>query len=190
MFAFLLSYGLLFFLYSVIVLVLLMRFHSLKRNVHLDKNQFIRLLELAQRSLESFDVPVGAILIYKNKIIGEGYNTVLRASSAGGHAEINAISDALQRIGQERFSSLERDSLFLVTTFEPCLMCAGAFINYNIRQVYFLKEKDFNYLSKEGLQLVRYYFQRGKIKHSGEQDTLFEQHPRYPLRKVNADRAR
>lgn len=185
MYLWLLIYLLLLILFISIVLVLTVRLHRLKRKVLLNENQFSRLLELARRSLESLDVPIGALLIYQNDIIGEGYNTVLRASDAGGHAEINAISDALKRLGMERFSSLDRNSLFLVTTFEPCLMCAGAFINYNIKQVYFLKEKDFMYLSKEGARFLRYYFRRRKMKHAGEQDTLFEQHPCYPQRQVN-----
>ena len=185
----LLSYLFLFILFTSIVMAMIVRLHRLKRKVLLNENQFSKLLELARRSLESLDVPIGALLIYQNEIIGEGYNTVLRNSDAGGHAEINAISDALKRLGMERFSSLERNSLFLVTTFEPCLMCAGAFINYNIKQVYFLKEKDSMYLSKEGARFIRYYFRRRKIKHAGEQNTLFEQHPGYPLRKVNAGAA-
>ena len=142
--------------------------------------QMSRLLELAKLSLESLDVPVGALLIYNGEIIGEGYNTVLRVSEAGGHAEINALTDAMKRLGIDRFSSLRRESLFLVTTFEPCLMCAGAFLNYNIRNVYFIKEKDSLYQAKEVARFIRYYFTRVKIKNDGEQDALFRQHPHYP----------
>jgi tRNA(Arg) A34 adenosine deaminase TadA len=145
-----------------------------------------RLLALAKQSLESLDVPIGALLIYQNEIIGEGYNTVLHTSDAGGHAEINAISDAIHRMGMVQFTALDRAFLFLVTTFEPCLMCTGAFINYNIKNVYFLKEKDTLYLTKEVMRVIRYYFRRGKMNYAGEQDALFEQHPRYPLRKVKA----
>jgi len=180
--------------YNLVVLILglmlvcyiFFKIYHVRHTIKLSEDQMARLLALAKQSLESLDVPIGALLLYENKIIGEGYNTVLRASDAGGHAEINAISDAIKRLGMERFSSLERDFLILVTTFQPCLMCVGSFINYNIKQIYFLKEKDFLYLSKEGARFFRYYFQRRKLKHSGEQDALFEQHPQYPLRKVNA----
>lgn len=189
MLAGLLKYLLPVILIASMVTALLVRVYRWKRKFILNETQFSRLLELAQRSLESLDVPVGALLIYQNKIIGEGFNTVLRMSAAGGHAEINAISDAIKQLGMERFSSLDRNSLFLVTTFEPCFMCAGAFINYNIRQIYFLKEKDLLYLSKEGVQLIRYYLKRSTVNHSGEQDKLFERHPHYPLRKFNADAA-
>jgi len=163
------------------------KMYRTRHTIKLSEHQMARLLALAKQSLDSLDVPIGALLVYENEIIGEGYNTVLCTSDAGGHAEINAISDAIRRLGMERFSSLDRSSLFLVTTFEPCLMCVGAFINYNVKQVYFLKRKDFLYLSKEGARLSRYYFRRGKLKHAGEQDALFEQHPHYPMHKINSD---
>jgi tRNA(Arg) A34 adenosine deaminase TadA len=162
------------------------RIFRMRYSLKLSAFHMARLLALAKKSLESLDVPVGALLIYRDEVIGEGYNTVLRTAEAGGHAEINAISDAIKRLGMEGFSLCDREFLFLVTTFEPCLMCAGAFLNYNIRRVYFLKEKDFLHLSKERLRFIRYYFQRVKMKHHGEQDALFHQHPHYPLRKVNA----
>jgi tRNA(Arg) A34 adenosine deaminase TadA len=152
----------------------------------LSDRHMARLLALAKRSLESLDVPIGALLIYQDEIIGEGYNSVLRTSDAGGHAEINAISSAIQRMGLERFSALDRTALMLVTTFEPCVMCTGAFLNYNIRNVYFLKEKDTLYMTKEVWRFVRYYLRRGKMHHAGEQDALFEQHPQYPHRSVRA----
>lgn len=175
------------FLGLILVCYIFFKIYHVRHTIKLNEDQFARLLALAKLSLESLDVPIGALLLYENKIIGEGYNTVLRTSDAGGHAEINAISDAIKRLGIDRFSSLDRSSLFLVTTFEPCLMCVGAFINYNIKQIYFLKRKDFLYLSKEGARFIRYYFRRGKLKHTGEQDALFEQHPHYPMHKVNSD---
>jgi tRNA(Arg) A34 adenosine deaminase TadA len=170
----------------ILVCYALSKLYLLRHAMKLSDQHKERLLALAKQSLESLDVPIGALLIYQNEIIGEGCNTVLRTSDAGGHAEMNAISNAIQRLGMEQFSALDRASLFLVTTFEPCLMCTGAFINYNIKNVYFFKEKDTLYLMKEVMRFIRYYFRRGKINHTGEQDVLFEQHPLYPHRKVNA----
>ena len=57
----------------------------------------LELEKLGSTALESGDVPIGAVLLYDDTIIGNGYNTVLRDGNAGGHAEINAISDALTR---------------------------------------------------------------------------------------------
>ena len=163
-----------------------LRIYRAPHQKKLTEYQMTRLLALAEKSLESLDVPVGALLIYHDEIIGEGCNTVLRESDAGGHAEINALSDAIERLGMEQFLSLDRTSLYLVTTFEPCLMCTGAFLNYNIKQIYFLKAKDFIYLAKGGARFIRYYFRRGKMTHNGEQDSLFERHPHYPQRKIRS----
>jgi len=180
MYPYLLPGILLFLLFASVLFFAYARMHRFRRKTVLNPHQFSRLFELAGRSLESLDVPVGAILLYRGEVIGEGYNTVLRNARAGEHAEVNAISDAIMRLGMEAFVSLERDSLKLVTTFEPCLMCAGACINYNIRHVYFLKEKDIFYTGREAAHFIRYAFSRKQVRHDGEQDALFEQHPMYP----------
>ena len=159
------------------------RIHRLRRKIILTKKHYDRLLELAERSLDSFDVPVGALLIYEGAIVGEGYNTVLRNAKAGEHAEVNAISNAIGAMGMEKFSSLDRGSLILVSTFEPCLMCAGAFINYNIQNVYFMKEKEVSFTAKEELRFIRYLFLRKQVKNNDEQAFLFEKHPGYPAKK-------
>jgi tRNA(Arg) A34 adenosine deaminase TadA len=156
------------------------KLHRLRRKVVLGEEHYSRLLELAERSLQSSDVPVGALLLYKGTIIGEGFNTVLQNRKAGEHAEVNAISKAIAEIGMDKFTSLERDSLVLATTFEPCVMCAGAFVNYNIQNVFFMKEKDLSYTAKEQGLFVRYLLRRKQIRNRNEQDVLFEKHPDYP----------
>ena len=168
---------------TAILAVIHNRFHRLKSKIVLAEKQYARLLELAERALESSDVPVGALLIYEGAIIGEGYNTVLRNANAGEHAEVNAISNAMTRMGMEEFSSLNRGSLVLVSTFEPCLMCAGAFINYNIQNVFFMKEKELSFTGKEEAIFVCYLLRRRQIKNNSEQDALFERHPGYPSKK-------
>jgi len=159
------------------------RIHRLRRKITLTKKHYDRLLELAERALDSSDVPIGALLLYKGIIIGEGYNTVVRNAKAGEHAEVNAISNAIAAMGMEKFSSLDRGSLVLVSTFEPCLMCAGAFINYNIPNVYFMKEKEVSFTAKEELRFIRYLFRRKQAENNDEQASLFEKHPGYPAKK-------
>jgi len=159
------------------------RIHRLRRKIILTKKHYDRLLELAERALDSSDVPIGALLLYKGIIIGEGYNTVVRNAKAGEHAEVNAISNAIAAMGMEKFSSLDRGSLVLVSTFEPCLMCAGAFINYNIPNVYFMKEKEVSFTAKEELRFIRYLFRRKQAENNDEQASLFEKHPGYPAKK-------
>jgi tRNA(Arg) A34 adenosine deaminase TadA len=139
-----------------------------------------RLQTLAGQSLQTLDIPVGAILLYDQTIIGEGNNTVLRDRSAGGHAEINAISSAIARMGYDEFSSLDRRKLVLLSTFEPCFMCVGACIDHNIPTVYYLEGKDAAYWLKERRLYVRYLLCRARIRNHGEQLALFRLHPHYP----------
>lgn len=135
---------------------------------------------LGTRSLETRDVPVAALLFYGRQIIGEGYNTVMRNQSAGEHAEINAISDAIRQMGMEKFLKLDRDSLYLISTYEPCPMCRGAFLLYGIKHVSFLKEKPFFYNLKREAAMLRYFYTRRKVSGGGLQDSLFRLHPDYP----------
>jgi tRNA(Arg) A34 adenosine deaminase TadA len=172
-------------LLSVVCIVMIQKLSWFRRRIELDGGLLSRLQALAKQSLESMDVPVGALLLYDRAIIGEGYNTVLRENSAGGHAEINAISSALDAMGSDRFALLDRSKLVLVSTFEPCLMCTGACINYDIRTVYYLEGKDAPELLAEGSSYVRYLFRRMRIRNRGEQVALFNQHPRYPKRRIN-----
>ena len=134
---------------------------------------------LGLRSLESRDIPVSAVVLYGDSIIGFGWNTVLRDTNAGGHAEINAISDALRRVGRARFMKLDRDSLSLISTFEPCAMCRGAILGYNIRNVLYFKPKPATLLMKEDLRMVRYLWERRKTDGDTLQDSLFVRHPDY-----------
>jgi tRNA(Arg) A34 adenosine deaminase TadA len=155
---------------------LLYRFHSEKT---LPPSQLQMLVENASQSLASNDVPVGSLLIYNDSILSTGFNTVYRDSNAGGHAEINAISNAIRKIGFEAFSKLDRKKLVLVSTFEPCMMCQGAIIEYNIRNVYFLKGKGLLHWWKNDLKLVRYEWNKFKSDGAELQDSLFDLHPKY-----------
>src|SRR5205085_2015491 len=139
---------------------ILFLFKPLLYHIHSEKIlpplQLQTLIDNASQSLKSMDVPVGAILIYNDSILSMGFNTVYRDSNAGGHAEINAISNAIHKIGFDAFSHLNRNILVLVSTFEPCMMCRGAILEYNIRRVYFLKEKGLMHWWKNDLKQLRY----------------------------------
>jgi len=134
---------------------------------------------LGDSALASKDVPVAALLLYGGHVLGAGYNTVVRDGNAGGHAEINAISSALRALGEEHFRHLDRDSLRFVTTFEPCAMCRGAIVGYNIRKVEILKLKSVFDLLQEDLKILRYYWKRIAVDGAALQDTLFRRHPDY-----------
>ena len=91
-----------------------------------------RALELAQLAADCGEVPVGAVVVKDNKIIGEGYNRRETDGSATAHAEIMAIEAACKTLGHWR---LENCTLYV--TLEPCAMCAGAIINSRIKLVVF-----------------------------------------------------
>lgn len=134
----------------------------------------VRLLEaLGDSALRAGDRPIAAILLYGDEVIGRGFTTVHRDENAGGHAEINALSSALWRFGNRRFMDLNRDSLVLVTTYEPCPMCRGAIVEYGITRVEILAAQPPPDLVREDLRIVRYYLTRHISGPESLQDSLF-----------------
>ena len=90
----------------------------------------LRAVELAQKAYDMGEVPVGAVVVKDNRIIGEGYNFRESRQSALGHAEIMAIENACKTLGSWR---LEGCTLYV--TMEPCVMCTGAIINSRMERV-------------------------------------------------------
>jgi tRNA(Arg) A34 adenosine deaminase TadA len=117
------------------------------------------------------------LLIHNFEILGRGHNTVLRDSEAGGHAIINAISDAIKNVGLERFNKLNRDSMKIITTYEPCEMCKGALMEYKIKSLEFLKPKPLTYWLEKQYNELGYEFSKKKLDGSSLQDSLFKLHP-------------
>lgn len=89
-------------------------------------------LQEAEKALEENEVPVGAVVVKENKIIGKGYNQVEKLKDATAHAEMIALTAAANHIGDWR---LEKCSLFV--TLEPCVMCTGALLAARIKTLYF-----------------------------------------------------
>ena len=89
-------------------------------------------LQEAEKALEDNEVPVGAVVVKDNKIIGRGYNQVERLNDATAHAEMIALTAASNHIGEWR---LEGASIFV--TLEPCTMCTGALLAARISELYF-----------------------------------------------------
>jgi tRNA(adenine34) deaminase len=80
-------------------------------------------LKEAEKALKKKEVPVGAVVVYENKIIGRGHNQVETLNDATAHAEILAIGAASNFMGSWRLSNAS-----IYVTVEPCIMCAGAII--------------------------------------------------------------
>ncbi|MGE4618117.1 MAG: tRNA adenosine(34) deaminase TadA [Gammaproteobacteria bacterium] len=87
-------------------------------------------LTLAERAQAAGEVPVGAVIILGEDIIGEGFNTCIGASDPTAHAEIVAIRHAGSQLGNYRMLDT-----CLYTTLEPCAMCAGAIVQARIGRV-------------------------------------------------------
>lgn len=84
-------------------------------------------LEQAQKALAAGEVPVGAVIVYKDKVIGKGYNKREEQQNALCHAEIEAVNEACRALNSWR---LEDCTMYV--TLEPCSMCTGAIINSRI----------------------------------------------------------
>ena len=94
-------------------------------------------LEEACKSYEKGDVPVGAIVVYKNEIIARAHNCKEQNKNAVEHAEILAISQACQKL-----STWHLEECTIYVTLEPCLMCAGALIQSRIGKLVFATENE------------------------------------------------
>lgn len=89
-----------------------------------------RAIALAERAAAAGEVPVGALILLDGEIIGEGWNQPIGAQDPSAHAEIQALRDAGQRLGNYRLPGA-----ILYVTLEPCVMCAGAIIHARIAEV-------------------------------------------------------
>jgi tRNA(adenine34) deaminase len=89
-------------------------------------------LQRAERALQHNEVPVGAIVVHDNKIIGEGWDQTVTAKDPTAHAEIIALRAAGKTLQNYRLLNAT-----LYVTLEPCSMCAGALVNARIKRVVF-----------------------------------------------------
>ncbi len=89
-------------------------------------------LALAQKAKKKGEVPIGAVVVYRGKIIGKGYNLRTRLQMATAHAEVRAIEKACKKLHSWRLPESE-----IYITLEPCPMCMGAILNARIDKVYF-----------------------------------------------------
>jgi tRNA(adenine34) deaminase len=89
-------------------------------------------LELGQRAQAEGEVPVGAVVVLEEKVIGEGWNRPISASDPSAHAEIQAMRAAASARKNYRLIGAT-----LYVTLEPCAMCVGAMFHARVRRVVF-----------------------------------------------------
>jgi tRNA(adenine34) deaminase len=91
-----------------------------------------RAIELAKESFDDGEVPVGAVIVQNETIIGEGKNKVIFENDVTSHAEINAIRAASKKIKNYRLNDCS-----MYVTLEPCHMCAKAAVDARMSSVIF-----------------------------------------------------
>jgi tRNA(adenine34) deaminase len=95
-----------------------------------DELWMLEALRCAQRALDAGEVPVGAVVVFEGRVIGRGWNRNLTDSDPSAHAEIVALREAGQNLGNHRLAGCE-----LFATIEPCAMCAGAAVHARLRRL-------------------------------------------------------
>ena len=117
-----------------------MSFYNFEENANpqQEDEHFMRLaLNEAQKAYDADEIPIGAIVVCKGKVIGRGYNLTEQLNDVTAHAEMQAFTAAAQTLGGKYLKDCT-----LYVTIEPCVMCAGASYWTQIsRVVYGAKEE-------------------------------------------------
>jgi len=86
----------------------------------------------AKKALKKGEVPIGAVVVLGDEIIGKGHNQPITKRDPTAHAEIIALKEASNRLDNYRLNEA-----IIYTTLEPCLMCAGALVHARIKKIIF-----------------------------------------------------
>ena len=108
-------------------------------------------LRCAQRALEEGEVPVGAIVLLDGRIVGRGWNHNVADNDPTAHAEVVALREAGQNIGNHRLLGCE-----LFATIEPCAMCAGAAIHARVKRLVYGADDEKAGAVRSALQVINH----------------------------------
>jgi len=89
-------------------------------------------LQLADKAEQSGEIPVGAVLVKDGVVLGEGWNQSIQLNDPSAHAEMVAIRQAAEKIGNYRLIDCT-----LYVTLEPCAMCAGLLVHSRVKRLVF-----------------------------------------------------
>jgi tRNA(adenine34) deaminase len=125
-------------------------------------NDFMReALHLAGQAEQLGEVPVGAVVVKDNQIIGRGFNQPISSHDPTAHAEIVALREAAKNLGNYRLIDCD-----LYVTIEPCAMCAGAIVHARVRKVFFGATEP-----KAGaLVSTQHFFSAAQLNHRVQQE--------------------
>lgn len=90
-------------------------------------------LKSAKKGLYEGEVPIGAVVVYQDKVVSRGYNRRTKLQLASAHAEMMAIDRACKKFSSWRLP----EGCELYVTLEPCPMCMGASLNARVDKLYF-----------------------------------------------------
>ena len=129
----------------------------------MDKNFFMEeALKEAKKALEKGEVPIGAVVVLGEDIIGRGYNQPITENDPTAHAEIMALRDASMNLNNYRL----KDTL-VYSTLEPCLMCAGALVHARIKKLFYSSSDPKSGVIENNSNLMQSAFLNHKISHEG-----------------------
>ena len=115
-------------------------------------------LKQAQYALSEDEVPIGTVVVHKDRIISRGYNQVERLKDVTAHAEMIAITSASEHIGGK---FLQECSIFI--TLEPCVMCIGAIRLARFKRVVFGAQDQRHILPGRWEQLLSHVDVKGGV---------------------------
>ena len=120
------------------------------KELNLDEYYMKKAYKEAKKAYKKGEVPVGAIIVNKNKVISKGYNKTEKKHDVTKHAEIEAIQKASKKIKNWRLNECT-----IYVTMEPCLMCKGAIINSRIQKIVYGVSNKYNKKINSNLKIVQ-----------------------------------
>lgn len=90
-------------------------------------------IKAAKKGLAEGEVPIGAVVVYEDRVVSKGYNRRAKLQLASAHAEMMAIDKACKKFGSWRLP----EGCELYVTLEPCPMCMGASLNARVDKIFF-----------------------------------------------------
>lgn len=121
-----------------------------------------RAMELAKQGAEAGEVPVGAVLVLDDQVIGEGFNKSIVNHDPSAHAEMQAL-----RAGAQFLNNYRLLNTTLYVTLEPCMMCAGAMVHARIKRLAYGAHDPKAGVIVSQLQLLDQPFLNHRVVHEG-----------------------